>query len=70
FGDNIECNLRVESRYPVPVLLSVIDEVPVIFQQGDICFKLSLDSGQAKKIVYNLRPNNRGVYDIGMIRVF
>lgn len=69
-GDNNEVKLRVESRYPFPVHLSVIDEVPVIFQQRDICFKLSLDSGQAKTIVYNLRPNYRGVYDFGMIRVF
>ena len=69
-GDNNEVKLRVESRYPFPVHLSVIDEVPVIFQQRDICFKLSLDSGQAKTIVYNLRPNHRGVYDFGMIRVF
>lgn len=69
-GDNNEVKLRVESRYPFPVHLSVIDEVPVIFQQRDICFKLSLDSGQAKTIVYNLRPNRRGVYDFGMIRVF
>ena len=69
-GDNNEVKLSVESRYPFPVHLSVIDEVPVIFQQRDICFKLSLDSGQAKTIVYNLRPNYRGVYDFGMIRVF
>lgn len=69
-GDNNEVKLRVESRYPFPVHLSVIDEVPVIFQQRDICFKLSLDSGQAKTIVYNLHPNHRGVYDFGMIRVF
>lgn len=69
-GDNNEVKLRVESRYPFPVHLSVTDEVPVIFQQRDICFKLSLDSGQAKTIVYNLRPNRRGVYDFGMIRVF
>lgn len=69
-GDNNEVKLRVESRYPFPVHLSVIDEVPVIFQQRDICFKLSLDSGQAKTIVYNLRPNRRGEYDFGMIRVF
>lgn len=69
-GDNNEVKLRVESRYPFPVHLSVIDEVPVIFQQRDICFKLSLDSGQAKTIVYNLRPNHRSVYDFGMIRVF
>lgn len=69
-GDNNEVKLRVESRYPFPVHLSVIDEVPVIFQQRDICFELSLDSSRAKTIVYNLRPNHRGVYDFGRIRVF
>ena len=44
-GDDNEVHLRVESSYAFPVWLSVIDDVPVIFQQRDICFKLSLGSG-------------------------
>lgn len=69
-GDDNEVHLRVESRYAFPVRLSVIDEVPVIFQQRDVCFKLSLDSGEGKTITYHLHPTRRGTYAFGHIRVF
>lgn len=69
-GDDNEVRLRVESRYAFPVKLSVIDEVPVIFQQRDVCFKLSLDSGGGKTITYHLHPTRRGTYAFGHIRVF
>lgn len=69
-GDDNEVRLRVESRYAFPVKLSVIDEVPVIFQQRDICFKLSLSSGEGKTITYHLHPTRRGTYAFGHIRVF
>lgn len=62
--------MRVESSYAFPVRLSVIDEVPVIFQQRDICFKLSLGSGEGKTITYHLHPTRRGTYGFGYIRVF
>lgn len=69
-GDDNEVRIRVESRYAFPVRLSVIDEIPVIFQQRDICFKLSLHSGEGKTISYHLRPTRRGTYSFGFIRVF
>ena len=69
-GDDNEVHLRVESSYAFPIRLSVIDEVPVIFQQRDICFKFSLGSGEGKTITYHLHPTRRGTYGFGYIRVF
>lgn len=69
-GDDNEVRIRVESRYAFPLRLSVIDEIPVIFQQRDVCFKLSLNSGEGKTITYVLRPTRRGTYSFGYIRVF
>lgn len=69
-GDDNEVRIRVESRYAFPVRLSVVDEIPVIFQQRNICFKLSLHSGEGKTISYELRPTRRGTYPFGFIRVF
>lgn len=69
-GDDNEVRIRVESRYAFLVRLSVIDEIPVIFQQRNICFKLSLGSGEGKTITYHLRPTQRGTYPFGFIRVF
>lgn len=69
-GDDNKVSLRVESRYPFSVSLSVIDETPVIFQQRDIDFRLSLAPDEGKTIEYTLRPTRRGEYAFGYIRVF
>lgn len=69
-GDENEIRLRVESCYPFPVTLSVVDEIPAIFQLRDIHFNLSLKPGEGKTITYRLRPTRRGTYDFGHIRAF
>lgn len=69
-GDDNEVNIRVESVFPFPVSLEVIDEIPPIFQRRDILFKLRLRGGEGKNIKYRLRPTMRGVYSFGRIRVF
>jgi uncharacterized protein (DUF58 family) len=50
--------------------VEVIDEIPVVFQRRDVCFKAHILSEEAKTIKYVLRPTQRGVYDFGLIRVF
>ena len=50
--------------------LVVIDEVPVIFQQRDVHFELSLQPNEGKTVTYQLRPTHRGEYGFGSIRVF
>ena len=69
-GDDNEVRLRVESSYPFAVCLSVIDEIPFIFQRRDTEFRLSLKAREGKTVVYTLRPVSRGVYGFGYIRVF
>lgn len=69
-GDDNEIRLRVESSYSFPVTISVVDEIPVVFQQRDISFCLKLAGGEGKSITYTLRPTRRGVYSFGRIRVF
>lgn len=69
-GDDNEVRLRVESHYPFPVELTVIDEVPVVFQQRDVRFCCALRRGEGKDISYQLHPTRRGTYGFGLIRVF
>ena len=69
-GDHNEVSIRVESSYPRPVSLDVIDEIPFIFQKRDIDFKIKLQANEGKTITYSLRPTRRGVYGFGHIRVF
>lgn len=69
-GDDNEVCLRIESSYPFPVTVDVVDEVPHVFQRRDVCFRIGLHGGEGKTIRYTLRPVSRGVYGFGRIRVF
>ena len=75
-GDDNPVTISVESKYPFPVHLDVIDELPFQFQQRDF---RSLISGDAVSrlspltscaIPYSLRPTHRGVYSFGHVLVF
>jgi uncharacterized protein (DUF58 family) len=69
-GDDNEVSIRVESTYPRPISLEIIDEIPFIFQNRDISFRTTLQPDEGKTIRYHLRPTRRGVYSFGQIRVF
>lgn len=69
-GDENEVSIHVENSYPHSVSLEAIDEIPFIFQQRDIDFRMKLQKGERKSIDYHLRPTRRGVYSFGHIRVF
>lgn len=69
-GDDNEVRLRVESSYPFPVRVNVVDEIPHIFQRRDVSFRVRLRGGEGKTISYMLCPVSRGVYGFGRIRVF
>ena len=69
-GDDNVVRIRVESRYAFNTRLKVIDEIPFIFQERNIDFRLSLRPSEGKTIEYTLRPTRRGEYDFGRIRVF
>lgn len=69
-GDENEVRLRVESTYPFPVWIDIIDEIPFIFQRRDISFKTVLRARRERQVRYRLRPTHRGVYGFGRIRTF
>lgn len=69
-GDDNLVTVRIESSCAHKISVSVIDEVPFIFQRRDIDFRLSLEASEGKNIKYHLRPTHRGVYSFGSIRVF
>lgn len=69
-GDDNPVHIDIKSRYPFDTHLRVIDEIPVIFQERDIDFRLVLSGGREKTITYSLHPTQRGEYGFGRIRVF
>lgn len=69
-GDDNKVEIIVENKYPIPLRLNVIDEIPHEFQRRDIDFQVLIKQGESKIIEYQLRPVKRGVYHFGLIRVF
>ena len=63
-GDDNEVKIRVESSYPMFVRLTVIDEIPAVFQRRDVCFRLNLSPGKGKTIRYRLNPVKRVCMDL------
>ncbi len=69
-GDDNTVTIQVTSSYRFAVSVEVIDEVPAIFQQRDVCYRLRLPKGGHQRVDYLLHPTRRGSYDFGVIRVF
>ncbi len=69
-GDDNPVQLHFENRYPFPVHLDIIDEIPHQFQKRDVHFELSLKENDTKILTYHLRPVKRGEYEFGYTRVY
>lgn len=69
-GDENPVNIQVENNYRFGVKLSIIDEIPHIFQRRDVNFSMRLKAGENGTVDYTLRPTRRGVYGFGHIRAF
>ncbi|MDR0742970.1 MAG: DUF58 domain-containing protein [Tannerella sp.] len=69
-GDNNDVRLTVENRYPFPVDIDIIDEIPVVFQRRDILFKIRMKPGGREVVHYKLRPVKRGEYNFGNVLLY
>jgi uncharacterized protein (DUF58 family) len=69
-SDENKLLIHLENRYPFPVQLGIIDEIPFQFQKRDLWFKVKMDVKQQKQVRYALRPTKRGEYDFGKVNVF
>ena len=69
-GDENKVQLVVKNHYPFKVQLSILDEIPVQFQQRDFVLKLVMAGEEQQRLVYHLRPVERGEYVFHDINVF
>ena len=69
-GDDNPVTISVESTYPFPVRIEVIDELPFQFQQRDATSHRSPFTHHPSPFTYSLRPTRRGVYAFGHVLVF
>jgi uncharacterized protein (DUF58 family) len=69
-GDDNTVRLYVKSRYPFPLGIELVDELPEQFQQRDFILKSRIRPLGDDTITYTLRPVKRGVYQFGALNVF
>ena len=68
-GDLNRVTITVESHFPYPVKLSIIDELPPQFQIRDFDLSANLQSGKPLVKSYSLRPVERGEYEFGALNI-
>lgn len=69
-GDNNDVVLHFTNRYPFPIQLRIVDEIPFQFQRRDIAFKTKMGGHADRDYKYQLRPVKRGVYNFGTINSY
>lgn len=69
-GDENTVRIHVKSRYPFPLVLELVDELPEQFQRRDFMLVSRLRAMGDCSLTYALRPVKRGVYQFGSLNVF
>jgi uncharacterized protein (DUF58 family) len=69
-GDENKVVLKITNNYGFPLKASVIDEIPVQFQDRTWLRRLTLDNKETSSLEYFLRPATRGEYIFQRINVF
>jgi len=69
-GDYNNVSILVANNYSFPIAVTIIDELPVQFQQRDFSLHASLKPGEQRMLDYRLRPTERGEYFFHDINIF
>lgn len=69
-GDDNEIEIKISSRYQVPVTIELIDELPVQFQNRTFSLLYALKKKEQLKTHYTLKPVERGAYEFGHVNAF
>jgi uncharacterized protein (DUF58 family) len=69
-GDANKVSIELENEYGFRVACTVIDELPVQFQERNWHRELPLAAHTKEAITYELRPRERGEYGFGNINVY
>lgn len=69
-GDANPVRLQLENPSPLPLAVTIIDELPVQFQVRDFEKQVRLAPGEARTVRYDLTPYERGAYAFGAINLY
>lgn len=68
-GDENTVEIFVNNRYPFPVNITILDEVPDQFQMRSFKIRVHLKAYEEKRLSYTLVPKKRGTYIFGKTNV-
>ncbi len=69
-GDINKIGVTLENEYPFLVNTTIIDEIPQQFQVRDFSVRKTLGPNAKEKILYELRPTERGEYHFGHLNIY
>ena len=69
-GDNNKIVLRIENDYHYKVVCTVIEELPMQFQERRWERELRLDAQAVHELVYYVKPQERGEYEFGYTNIY
>jgi uncharacterized protein (DUF58 family) len=69
-GDENKVLLNLENKYPFAVRVSILDELPVQFQERRWLRKAKVNSNGKQELEYLVKPSSRGEYVFDSINVY
>ncbi|MGH2553388.1 MAG: DUF58 domain-containing protein, partial [Chitinophagaceae bacterium] len=69
-GDDNKVLIRLVNHYTFPIRTSIIDELPVQFQERNWIRKLKIERAEVSRLEYVLKPTTRGEYIFDDINVY
>ncbi|MCW3116035.1 MAG: cell division protein FtsB [Chitinophagaceae bacterium] len=69
-GDQNKVIIRLTNNYPFPAALSIIDELPLQFQERNWIRRITVETNNTTAIEYFLIPVQRGEYAFGDINIY
>lgn len=69
-GDDNDIILSIKNTYFFKVYLEIIDEIPFQFQVRNFNIRISLLPNKEERIIYSLRPVERGEYEFGNLNIY
>ena len=69
-GDDNPVAVEVRNGSTVDLEVELLDELPVQLQERDFAERFSVAAGEERRVVYRIRPTERGVYAFGALLLY
>ncbi len=69
-GDINKIGVEISNNYSLKMYCTIIDELPVQFQQRDFNLIKSIDANTKDSFSYEVQPTERGAYEFGALHIY